>query len=105
VIKHGIKNESFSVHEQFVIFGIKTTFGEIESFTDVVAISIREDNTYCIFRSKTASYDIKNKLLKIDDCLMNISEPDSKITEPVESFADINFSADFIKSLYMMVDH
>ena len=105
VIKHGIKNESFTVHEQFVIFGKKTTSGDTESFTDVVAISNREDSTYCIYKSNTASYDINNKLLNIENCSMNIFKRGSKNTKPVESYANINFSADFIKSLYMMVDH
>jgi hypothetical protein len=104
VSKHGIKNDSYTVHDQFVIFGKKTTTGDIESFIDVVAISHREDSTYCIYRSNTASYDSKNKMFNINDCTMNIFERYSKDTEPVKSYANINFRVDFNKSIYLMAN-
>jgi beta-lactamase regulating signal transducer with metallopeptidase domain len=104
VSKHGIKNDSYTVHDQFVIFGNKTTTGDIESYTDVVAISNRNDSTYCIYKSNIASYDNKNKMLNINDCTMNIFELYSNDTEPVKSYTNINFRVDFNKSIYLMAN-
>ena len=87
-----------------MIFGKKTTTGDIESFTDVVAISDRDDSTYCIYKSNTASYDNKNKMLNINDCTMNIFELYSNDTEPVKSYTNINFRVDFNKSIYLMAN-
>ena len=102
VKKHGINYESYTVHQQFVIFGYKTINGDIESFTDVVAISNRSDSTYCIYKSNTASYDNKNKLLDINDCSMDIFTWNSRATEPTKSYANIKYRVDFVKSVYMM---
>jgi beta-lactamase regulating signal transducer with metallopeptidase domain len=104
VKKHGINSESFTVHQQFVIFGKKTIQGDIESFTDVVIIQNLKDSTYTyrIFKSKVASYDTKNKLFNIPDCTMNIFEWKSKNTEPLHSWTNINYKVDFIKGGYGM---
>jgi hypothetical protein len=102
VSKHGINYESFTIHQQFVIFGNKTINDDIESFTDVVAISNRGDSTYCIYKSKTASYDIKNKVLDINNCTMDIFNWNSKPTEPVKLYADIKYRVDFVTGIYIM---
>lgn len=100
VSKHGIKNELLMMQERFVLFGKKTINGDIESFNDVSAIKISMNGNYCIYKSNTASYNNKTKWLNINDCTMNTFEWNSKNTEPVESWANINCKVDFIRGFY-----
>lgn len=94
---HGINYNSYTVYQQFVIFGDKTINGDIESFTNVVAIS-KSKNGYVIYKSKTASYDNKNKLLEINDCSYDSFKWDSNLTEPAISLVNMNYRMDFVKN-------
>lgn len=100
VSKHGIKDELLMVQERFVLFGKKNINSDKESFNDVTAIQISMDGNYRIYKSNTASYDDKTKWLIINDCTMNTFEWNSKNTQPIKSWANINFKVDFIRGFY-----
>lgn len=106
VKKHGINYDSYTVHEQFVIFGKKTTNDNIESFNDVVAISHYKDDYdkefYRICKSKTASYDGKRKVLEFTDCAMNIYSLNSESIEPLHSYIHSYYGTDFSKGTSWM---
>jgi len=103
VKKHGINYESYTIRNEFVIFGKKTTNGDIESFNDVIAISSDKDN-YCIYRSKTASYEIKSKWLKINDCSMEWYYWDPSYTSTLEPFYHKNVSINLDKGWMITSD-
>jgi beta-lactamase regulating signal transducer with metallopeptidase domain len=102
VEKHGINYESFTIHENFVIFGKKTIYNNLESFNDVVAIS-NDGYTYSIYKSKTASYDNKNRRLKINDCSIEKFDWNSRTTLPSLQM-NINITVDFKKGWEIMAD-
>jgi hypothetical protein len=106
VKKHGINYDSYTVHERFVLFGKKTTNDNIESFNDVVAIEhYRDENNkefYRIYKSKTASYDGKRKVLEFTDCAMNIYSLNSESIEPLHSYIHLNCGTDFSKGTSWM---
>jgi hypothetical protein len=106
VKKHGIKYESYTVHNYYVVLGKKTVNGDIESFNDVVAISKSKEivDGYIMYKTKTASFDSKKNELTINDCTMDVFGWDSKITEPVKSYKHILIVADFNKNTTLMAD-
>ena len=103
VSKHSIKNELLLVQERFVLFGKKTNNDAIESFNDVTAIRISMNGDYTIYKSKTASFDNKSKSLIINDCTMKTYEWNSISINPLKSWSNINFKADFIRGLLWFV--
>ncbi len=107
VKKHKINYDSYTVHERFVIFGKKTTNDNIESFNDVVAISHYNDEFdkefYRIYKSETASYDGKRKVLEFPDCTMNIYSLNSESIEPLHTYNHLNCGTDFSKGTSWMV--
>lgn len=106
VKEHGIKYDSYTIHERFVIFGKKTTKDNKESFNDVVAISHYKDEYdkefYRMYKSKTASYDGKGKVLEFTDCSMNIYSLNSESIEPLHSYIHLNYGTDFSKGTSWM---
>ena len=106
VKKHEINYESYTVHKYYVVLGKKTINGDIESFSDVVAISKSKEiiDGYIMYKTKTASFDNKKNELTINDCSMDVFGWNSKITEPVKSYKHIIIIADFTKNTTLMAD-
>jgi beta-lactamase regulating signal transducer with metallopeptidase domain len=101
--KHGINNDSFTVHEPFVIFGKKTFKNNIESFNDVVVIAKgigfkKGENIYSIIKSDNATYGydatLKGVALNINNCVIEQFDSKSNSTEPTESRTLKTFGAD-----------
>ena len=105
VKKHGINYESYTVHNNYVIFGKKTINGDLELYYDVVAISkgIKVEG-YDIYKTKTASYDSKKNELTINDCTIESFDWNSKSAEAVKSYTHILIVADFNKNTTLMAD-
>ena len=91
--KHGISYNSFTIHNTYVFLGEKTINDEIESYEDVVVIHHFKDHNdnelYRIYKSETASYDNKSKVLEFPDCRMDIYNLNSESIEPLHSVTNL----------------
>jgi len=103
VKKHGINYKSYTIHNEFVIFGDKTIKNDLESFSNVIAIS-NDNDTYSIYRSKTASYDIKSHWLKIYDCTLERFFWNPSYTETENPAYHKNISVNFTKGWIVIAD-
>jgi len=103
VKKHGINYKSYTIHNEFVIFGDKTIKNDLESFSNVIAISNDKD-TYSIYRSKTASYDIKSHCLKIYDCTLERFFWNPSYTSTENPSYHKNISVNFAKGWIVIAD-
>ena len=103
VKKHGINYKSYTIHNEFVIFGDKTIKNDLESFSNVIAIS-NDNDTYSIYRSKTASYDIKSHWLLIYDCTLERFFWNPSYTETENPSYHKNISVNFTKGWIVIAD-
>lgn len=101
--KHGIKYDSYTLHGAYCVLGAKTVEGETENFKDVTIISKGTGN-YWIYQSKTASYDPKTTILKMDNCTMEQFKMDAKSLEPVKSYKHIHYTVNLEKETATMAD-
>ena len=101
--KHNIKFDTYTLHENCIIFGDKEIVDDIETFKNVIVISNGSED-YWIYKSKTASYDPKITTLKINDCTMEKFKKDSKLLDPEKSYKHINYSINFEKNIATMAD-
>jgi len=91
--KHEIKCDSFTVIDNYFIIGDKMIKGELETFKNVTILT-KEKDYYFIYRSENASYDPKNKILKMDDCSMERYKNDSDSLIPEHKFDNRSFKHD-----------
>jgi hypothetical protein len=99
--KHNITFDSYTIHYDCLIIGDKIINDSIESFTNAIIIS-NGNLDYWIYKSKSASYDLRSKTLKIYNCTIEKFNKNSVKLEPLTSEKHINYSIDFEKNIATM---
>lgn len=99
--KHDLTLKSYTIHENCLIIGEKTLKNNIEFFTDVTIISNGKE-TYWIYKSKTATYDSKNRILEIQKCSMEKFDIKSDKTIPLSTYPRVYYLMNFEKNTTKM---
>ena len=103
VKEHGIKFDSYTIYENYLILGEKKSKENFETFDNSIAIS-NDINRYSIYYFKTSTYDMAEKKLKMNDCTTDVYDMKSEKTDPVLSFKHINYTIDFKTHFSTMAD-
>jgi bla regulator protein blaR1 len=103
VKKHGIKFESYTIHENFLIIGEKTLTDNLETYKNSIAIQ-NANKSYWIFKFKSATYNNLSKQLNIYGCAMEKFNMNPESKEPLSSYKNITYKINFITKREMMAD-
>lgn len=99
--KHDIEYDSYTLHGEHFIIGVKGNEGEVETFKAAIVIT-KGLGGYWIFKSERVSYDPNTTELKIDDCMMEKFSNDSNSLNPEISRKNIDLSVNLTEKTSSM---